>query len=197
MLIAAGSAWACTPGIEFITEYSWQATSPISVFVLPGDPGATKAYATGGLPVDPTLSLRILDVAGQPFGSLTISGESVLIFYGGPVVICEWAYEDLTTDGEGWLTLPLSGGGYRGPGGPAVFEIFVNVCPNQLLSLPDDVYFNSPDINGDLRVNLTDVPLFAEDFYGQYAYRSDFNWDNQVNLSDVVTMAVALGADCP
>ncbi|MDX2472329.1 MAG: hypothetical protein QNL91_01345 [Candidatus Krumholzibacteria bacterium] len=60
------------------------------------------------------------------------------------------------------------------------------------------ISYNSPDINGDGVVNLTDVPLFAGDFHGgAYDFRSDFHYDGIVNLSDVVHMAQGLGSSCP
>ena len=58
-------------------------------------------------------------------------------------------------------------------------------------------YFNSPDINGDLAVNLSDVVLFSQDRYGDYNYRSDFNFDGVVNLSDQIILVGALGVGCP
>jgi hypothetical protein len=44
----------------------------------------------------------------------------------------------------------------------------------------------SPDLNGDLIVNLLDIAAFAADFFsGVYAYRSDFNNDGVLNLADI------------
>ena len=63
-------------------------------------------------------------------------------------------------------------------------------------ALPD-LRLNSSDIDGNGTVNLSDVQLFATDFYGSYDYRSDFVWDGVVNLSDIVPLARAMGADCP
>ena len=64
--------------------------------------------------------------------------------------------------------------------------------PNNL-----QMWFNSPDINGDLAINLTDVTLFAADFFGPYAYRSDFNWDGAINLLDVTVLSGSMGITCP
>jgi hypothetical protein len=60
-----------------------------------------------------------------------------------------------------------------------------------------DLYINSPDINGDLVVNLTDYTLFSVDYNGSYNYRSDFNFDGYVNMGDLTILAGALGVDCP
>ncbi len=57
--------------------------------------------------------------------------------------------------------------------------------------------FNSPDLNADLVVNLTDVVEFAEDFFdADYEFRSDLYFDWAVNLSDLSEMAGAIGTAC-
>ena len=56
---------------------------------------------------------------------------------------------------------------------------------------------NSPDIDGNLIVNLGDLGLFADNFFGEYDFRSDFYWDGVLNLSDVGRMATTFGEVCP
>jgi hypothetical protein len=56
--------------------------------------------------------------------------------------------------------------------------------------------FNSPDLDGSGAVNLTDVQIFAGDFFGAYAFRSDLYYDSIVNLSDLPLLAAAIGASC-
>ena len=57
---------------------------------------------------------------------------------------------------------------------------------------------NSADINADGLVNLSDVQLFAADFYDvSYNFRSDLAFDAVVNLSDIVPLAQAFGGACP
>lgn len=60
------------------------------------------------------------------------------------------------------------------------------------------LFVNSPDINGDLVVNLTDTILFAADAQAgaPYNYRSDFDWSGIVNLSDTAVFTSAIGATC-
>jgi len=60
-----------------------------------------------------------------------------------------------------------------------------------------DIQVNSPDINGDLRVNLTDVVLFTMLYHGPYDYAGDFYYDGVLNLSDIVMMARGQGKTCP
>ena len=74
--------------------------------------------------------------------------------------------------------------------------VLVAGSPIELTS-PVDLGFNSPDINGDLLVNLTDVQTFTADYYGGYLFRSDFHRDGIVNLSDLAPLAYAIGAACP
>jgi hypothetical protein len=74
----------------------------------------------------------------------------------------------------------------------------VGVTGLALVSDPGlDIQFNSADLSGDLVVNLTDLGIFAGDFNGAYAYRSDFRWDGALNLADVGLFAGAVGASCP
>jgi hypothetical protein len=57
--------------------------------------------------------------------------------------------------------------------------------------------YNSPDLNGDLVVNLTDLALFAGDFFGPYVLRSDLYRDSQINLQDLAVFAQGFSASCP
>lgn len=94
-------------------------------------------------------------------------------------------------DAQGYaaVVLPLRGGGYAenplhwllsGPG---------MTCAQNW----DQVKLNSPDLNGDLVMNLADLLLFTQRMYGPYQYRADFNSDQVINLSDLVYFARAYG----
>ena len=61
-----------------------------------------------------------------------------------------------------------------------------------------DVSFNSTDINGDGVVNLIDLQNFTADFFDAgYHFRSDFFFDEIVNLIDLPEMAKFYGSICP
>ncbi len=62
-----------------------------------------------------------------------------------------------------------------------------------------ELHFNSPDINGDLYVNLLDVAAFTRDYYGAYEFRSGLARDAVLNLADVAVMVayIHIGAGCP
>lgn len=86
-----------------------------------------------------------------------------------------------------------------GPGSGARIMIGTWPTPEFPIEFPggDLFHFNSPDINGDLAVNLTDIAIFAGDFFGVYNYRSDYFWDGILNLSDIALIAQGYGAHCP
>ena len=59
------------------------------------------------------------------------------------------------------------------------------------------IRFNSPDMNGDLVINLVDVSLFAQVYLGGYSYSADFYWDGLLNMVDVAILAQHYGHDNP
>ena len=81
--------------------------------------------------------------------------------------------------------------------GPPVTIIVNGIVPDQGDPYLEEFRLNSADIDGNLAVDLTDIREFARDFYGTYAYRSDFVWDGMVNLSDLAALAPVFGAACP
>jgi hypothetical protein len=89
---------------------------------------------------------------------------------------------------------PVCAGGYTDPAGGE--RIRVNTAWGPLPSPPFDIQFNSPDLSGDLTVDLSDVVIFAGIYYGPYEYRADYVWDGAITLSDIVVMANAIGAAC-
>lgn len=66
------------------------------------------------------------------------------------------------------------------------------------VSIPSNIPFslNSPDITGDLQVNLGDVGPFSAALNGTYNWCSDFFADGVVNLSDVGIFSAHLGHGC-
>ena len=97
------------------------------------------------------------------------------------------------TDADGMtaVILPLRGGGH---GTAADFEL---TAPGVMCTHNRDtgLLVNSPDLNGDLAVDLADVVLFVQDYFGPYNYRSDLCWDGRVGLNDLAYMAIALQAN--
>lgn len=105
---------------------------------------------------------------------------------------------DSNTDQDGWttFTLPLRGGGWsQGPcwvylaGQPAYDSSWIPFPPFPLRAV-------SPDINGDLTVDLLDVVLLGADFHSGYSLRSDLHCDGDLNLLDLMVLGQHLGAAC-
>ncbi|MFO7581993.1 FlgD immunoglobulin-like domain containing protein [Guyparkeria sp.] len=175
------------------------AIQPVSVFVLPDGSGdrLDDANLFGGGAVDATITLTLYDanydpIAGYPAEDLWLETEW------GSLRFCEGSgIADANTDANGMTTFsgPFRGGGHSDPGGGDL--LFVMVAGDALASGPPlEIYFNSADINGDLRVDEADEDLFASDLAGGYNYRSDFNGDGVVNLSDATLFHGGFGASC-
>lgn len=105
---------------------------------------------------------------------------------------------DADTDAEGYTTIShsIAGGGWTQSG------LSCYVSGNPIAQTPRgsdyilDLEVNSPDLNGDRTVDLSDISIFAEDVES-YAFRSDFNFDGKVDLSDISLFSSWVGEDCP
>lgn len=176
-------------------DESWVeiAHAPVSYFVCPAGDGAwlTTAFAEGGVTVDGTITLHLLDILHDPIPFypaediwLESSQGDLAHRIGGTIA-------DRDTDAAGitvWQ-LPLRAGGTWTPG--STLRVMI---AGMVLQRPGlQARHNSPDINGDLDVNLADLTAFASDYHGAYAYRSDYNWDGAINLTDVSAVAVHYG----
>lgn len=86
------------------------------------------------------------------------------------------------------VILPLRGGGQ------GTAEDFRLTAPEIYCAwnLDFGLMVNSPDLTGDLLVNLADLTLFAQDFFGPYNYRSDLQWNGHIDLSDLSCFVVAM-----
>ena len=167
-----------------------------TLLVVPDGSGNpfTEAHDEQGNVVDATITLYLRDSQGMPFVHFPLE-DMWLESADGGVVTCLWGMRaDQNTDINGmtmWTNPPIAGGHSQGP-----VIVFVNGSP--LLSnsgLP--LKFTSPDINGDLAVNLQDLAILAPDFYSGYNFRSDLNGDGLLNLTDIYIFAQHLGAHCP
>ena len=211
LTIGLAAAAKAVPGPDFWGELAWPHAQTVHLLVVPGAGGMPLAAAelAGGATVDATLRVQLWHLPRDDEGNF-LPAETVpnfprteLSLGSDRLVGCpDGTYPDGDSDADGWVTFSMAPhmGGWLEPataaGGLSLLisgieldGLFGNLLP--------PIVVNSPDINGDREVNLTDVPLFATDYYGSYSFRSDFLWDGVLNLSDVVRLANSLGAGCP
>lgn len=171
------------------------------LFSVPDGSGApfTQARVVGGQIVDATITLYLRDPGGNPIvgvPAIDMWLEKEILAGSGSFPACPYGTTaDGPTDADGiarWA-MPLEAGGW------STSRTLVLVWGQSLATNTGLILrHNSPDLNGDLVVNLSDVPLFAADFMsGTNAFRSDLHFDGQVNLSDIPRLAGAMGRGCP
>jgi hypothetical protein len=171
-----------------------------SIWILPDGTGRRldQAYADGGSVVSAVVTAQLIDPMGNPM--TTIEPDEIWIEDpGGGLAFCGGAWHPDAWDLENglfyWTGTP-EGGGSRPPDG-SFLELRVCNMPLPASYALRYLSVNSPDINGDLEVDLSDIVLFVQDLGGPYNHRSDFVHDGVINLSDVAVMAAAIGATCP
>lgn len=158
------------------------------LYVSPAGRGPTLESAGA------TITVEILDgnlqpIVGYPFQDVWIEDQS----FEGFVSCVGGAVADHDTDAQGITTFT----GAPSAGGQADSDMFVYVAGIQVTGPPLPIDVNSPDINGDLSVDLADVALFAFDYANGYAFRSDFTHDGALTLADVGLMVAHVGESCP
>lgn len=186
---------------------SCAADLPLQIMVSPdglGDP-LTAAQVWDGVPgnaptrVDATVTVT-LTRDGAPVVGLApeqiqlVPGTEAWSFCAGAAIA------DAPTDATGSTTFtgPFFAGGHSTPGD--LVEVVVSGEIVGSTTYPDgvaglDLRVNSPDIDGDLLVDLADVGNFASD-YNAYGLRSDLVWDGLVNLVDVGAFSLSYGKSC-
>jgi hypothetical protein len=191
-------------GLPWVGWITMENTEEASVFVLPdgSGPSLSQAMLFGGLPVDASIVVGLVDIAGFaianfPWEDIWLDPETetvsaCLAFALGGF----WANSNTDINGETSFSTSLAGGGWtEGP-------IWVYLNGSRAMHQdgweqpPVPLRFNSADINADGGVNLADVSLFAADYFGEYHYRCDFRWDGSLNLLDIVMLATGLGTSC-
>lgn len=185
-----------------LSQATCASSSPISLANSPNGGGDhfQSAQIYGGGSFDATITVTLLDGNANP-----VSGyppEDIWLDVQDPEPLfatCPGgAIADGHTDALGQTTFSNS---LRAGGSGSGSQVMIGTWPTPEFPIPvvggDLINFNSPDINGDLQVNLSDIAIFAADYYGAYNYRSDFYWDGIVNLSDLGFMAQGVGASCP
>jgi len=165
------------------------------LFVMPDGSGSefTQARTLYGLQVNATVHLELYDINNYPIAYFPWEDLWLESADNGLVACVLGTCADSSTDLHGqtqWVA-PLRAGGQS----QSACHVIVNGMALYSPGLP--LYFNSPDLNGDLVVNLSDVSYFASDFFGAYNFRSDFFCDSTINIADLGLLAQSMSAACP
>jgi len=175
------------------------APASVSVYTLPDGSGhpISDCYLFGGERTDATISLVLRDQDENPVPDYPAEDIWLQTMQDGLVLCPEGSIADGPTDANGMTTFSsaVRGGGASDPEAGEITVVVVGGCASYRPGRT--ILFNSPDLNGDLVVNLADVVTFAVHFFGDYTYAADFFWDGEVNLSDLTHMVGTLSATCP
>ncbi|MHB8077980.1 MAG: hypothetical protein ACYDIE_01820 [Candidatus Krumholzibacteriia bacterium] len=181
------------------------ASTQVSLCDLPNGMGwlLTQAKAIGSLArVDATITLTLLTSNGDPCVGAPAEDLWLETTRAGLSHCAGGTTADAPTDVLGRTTWSRALRAGRSSDRQAGEKTLVRIgLPSEFWCGADptvDILHNSPDIDGNLVVNLSDTVLFAQDYKAStYCYRSDFFFDGAVNLSDVVLQAWGAGARCP
>ena len=199
--LAAGAALACDgTGIPDLDQsiVSWGLPGGYSatLLVVPdgSGPAFTGARLSNGTLVDATITLTMVDACGDliccvPAEDMWLESQDqgLVLCAGGSI-----ADHNTSQLGRTEWTAPLKAGGHS----QSACRVLVNgIALPGSIALP--LHFNSPDLNGDRAVSLTDIPLFAAAYYGPYAFAADLHADGHIDLADIPLLAQAMGAHCP
>jgi len=167
-----------------------------SLLVVPDGTGNpfTAAHDEEGNVVDATITLTILDTLDVPIANYPFEDLWLESMDGGLVPCIGGTTADYNTDAGGmtqWV-YPLRAAGY------SEAPVLVLINGDALVTNPGlSLKFNSPDINSDGIVNLTDAAMASQDYYSGYHFRCDWNGDGALDLRDVPILASHFGTQCP
>jgi hypothetical protein len=141
-----------------------------------------------------TIEIQLLDCENNPIPWYPPQDIWLDSFIPGEIALCpQGTHPVYGTDANGRTSFEgsrLAAGGFTTGG----VTIVVAGQP-ALLDTPLPIQLVSADINGDLKVNLTDFSIFARDWKTDAA-RSDFDGDGIVDLPDFSHLGVVYDAGC-
>lgn len=208
------------PNSSFATYANYP--TQLSVVLIPNGSGQVmpNCYQFGGAPGNATITVTLNDIAGNPVAGYPAAAVWLQTSLGG-VVWCPYNWPpgtwpgyvniaDTPTNAAGQtrFTQAYFGGNHSQLGLGEVTEVWTidaagnpvkvnGTAPGGPPNSNLRIVFNSPDLNADGVVDLSDVVIFAGDYFGAYNYRSDFLWDGTINLPDLVWMATGMHTQCP
>lgn len=194
----ASFAVAGVPDLTLSTAAPASGSTPVSIFVTPNGlgNGFDEAYEFGGNTIDATITLTLVDALADPIPNYPREDLWLETDMGGLSPCTGGTNADAMTDEMGqttWRNSPFAGG-YTDPD-TELSQVMVNGQPLEEPGYP--VQFNSADIDGSGAANLTDITIFTQTLFGDYAYAADFLWDGVINLPDGSLMAQGNGSSCP
>jgi hypothetical protein len=200
LLFVSGSVSAQGVVGPYGTTVTTDAVTRVSLYCVPDGSGRSLQDADPlmGSLIDATIRVGLISEAGNPVAGVPAedmwleptSGNFVQCFGAG-------GYADAPTDINGTTTFSgsIPGGGSSAMGDGAMLRLVIRGTP--VLNQDMDIVLNSPDINGDLKVDLSDTVLFVSRYQsGEYDYAVDYSYDGVVNLSDLVLYSQALNSAC-
>ena len=180
-----GLTGVATAGIPDETQSTASSAGGV-VLITPAGTGGSIADA-GAM-----VTVTVLDAGGLPVPNFPFQD----IWLGHPgdnsIALCQGgSTADLNTNASGVTTIGgvISGGGFSN-----TTQVYINGTP--LAQAPLGVALNSPDINGDLVVNLNDFSAFGAD-YNTAAFRSDIVFNGAVDLADFSRFGQTYFEQCP
>lgn len=197
ILLHSGLAGAgIEPGYEAYGEIAYTGPGIPTLCNVPDGSGdaLTNAQLPNGNRVDATMTLYLLDMNADPIANFPAEDLWLETVDAGLALCPAGSIADSPTDQNGvttWTAPLLAGGSSQ-----ALTQILINGA-SLMTSAGFELDHVSPDIDGDLTVNLKDIALFAQDFAAGYAFRSDFSRDGILNIADIAPLARAIGANCP
>ncbi|MEZ4386877.1 MAG: hypothetical protein R3D98_04750 [Candidatus Krumholzibacteriia bacterium] len=203
LLVLLGAA-AATAAPVYVGHLLFSAAQEASIMMSPdgSGPPLTEARSSGGAVIDASIDVQLVDFLFDPI--LNFPREDLWLQFAddGTVGSCFQGGlifpADDDTDLNGWtrFALPPRGGGWSA--GPAT--VYLNGSPaydpGGLVYPSVPLRANSPDLNGDLAVDLSDIALFTQDLFSGDTYRSDLNWDGQINIVDIALFVGHIGVVC-
>jgi hypothetical protein len=158
-----------------------------TLLIVPDGSGNTLA-AIGAVVTVTVLDSGGAPIAGYPFQDIYLDDAGT-----AEISLCQGgSTADGNTSAAGVATISggISGGGFTQVG---LQVKLAGVAIGSALG----INAVSPDLNGDLVVNLADFGDFGVDFKSGYAFRSDFDSNLTTNLGDFGIFGSAFGESCP
>jgi hypothetical protein len=163
-----------------------------TLYIAPGGGGENLSDAS----VTATISVTVNDANGNPIQNYPFQDIWPGSAVPGEINLCNGgAAADGNTSASGQTTISgtIAGGGHT-QNGVRVFLAGVAITGTGALSID----INSPDITGDLVVDLADIGPFSDELNNQTAslFRADYFDDGTIDLADIGIFSAFIGDTC-